>query len=220
MKWFKFYGQDWLTDGKIIRMTLEDRLCFITLLCLASANEDGTIRGYDEDSIIQLTHLWQDSAYEDSPGYKALGCLKRFSDNGMITIDNADDNNACVITIKNFIKRQETNLTGYERVKKYRQKKKTDTEPIKTNKVIIDNKMITLEQNRTDKNRIDNNKQLVSEITKWVQQLPGSIEKPEAWTKSLIAKYGESKVSAAFERMNQDNNPSPAKMALVLKEGK
>jgi len=120
MKWFKFYGQDWLTDVKIMRMGIEDRLCFLTLLCLAS-NDDrpGMIRGCDEETIIKLTHLYEDPMDDDNEVSRAGGCFKRFRDNKMITLDRYHN-----VIITNFTKRQEKNLSGYERVKKCREKKK------------------------------------------------------------------------------------------------
>ena len=61
----------------------------------------------------------------------------------MITLDNG------MITVKNWQKRQETNLTSYERLKKHREKKK---------KIVInDNAMITLDKNRIDKKRVYKN---------------------------------------------------------------
>lgn len=66
------------------------------------------------------------------------GVLQKLEKLEMIHNDNG------VITINNWQKRQETKLTSYERVKRYREKKRDD------------NAMITLEENRIDKKRIDN----------------------------------------------------------------
>ena len=70
------------------------------------------------------------------------GVLKKFQELEMIHIDNE------VITILNWEKRQESNLTGYERVKKYREKKRIDN--------ANDNAMITSDKSRVDKSRVDN----------------------------------------------------------------
>ncbi len=137
-KWFKFYGQDWLTDPKVIKLDPIHRLCFITLLCLAGASEEqGVIKDLDEDVLLTITHISFDPSEMENDWSRGIGVLKILTDNGMITHDNG------TITIPNFIKRQETNLTGYERVKRFRQKQKV----IKNN-VIIDN-------GRVDKNRIE-----------------------------------------------------------------
>jgi len=106
MKWFKFFGQDWLTDTKILSLSLEDKMCYLTILCLVSASENGYINS-SEEVIIHLSRL-------DS---KSVGVLTRLSDNKMITYDNDGS-----FTVKNFIKRQGESLTGYERVKKWRER--------------------------------------------------------------------------------------------------
>lgn len=120
MDWFKFYGKDWMSDIKIVKMSSEDKLCFITLLCLASASdEQGVIRDCDEDSLITMTRL-NDSPYEDmSEAKRAKGVLQRLVKNKMITHDNGD-----VVTVLNFVKRQGKSLTGYERVKRHRERLK------------------------------------------------------------------------------------------------
>jgi hypothetical protein len=188
MIWFKFYGQDWLTDIKVISMSMEDRLCFITLLCLASQNS-GTIKACSEDMIIKLTHIDNDVTSDDNPFERARGCLERFRALGMITYDNNDnvindnndnvinDNNDNVIndtatvthdnilklhnvTVVNFVKRQGTNLTNYEKVKKFRESQKIllhNMKP-KSKNVINDNKDDVINGNaRLDKIRLDKN---------------------------------------------------------------
>ena len=69
----------------------------------------------------------------------------------MITHETTDDNDDNkMITIVNFIKRQESNLSSYERVKKYREKSKNEAKNDNKRNVINDNA-------RIDKNRIDKN---------------------------------------------------------------
>lgn len=153
MKWFKFFGQDWMTDPNIIRLTPVERLCFLTLLCLASASEvAGTVSAIDDQTLLLLTHIPKTDDTDILP-------LKKLKDNGMITIDNG------IITIKNFTKRQSIQLTPYDRIKKYRMKQKND------------NEMITIEENRIDKNRLDNKKEQAHAFNKKVfeynQQLTG-----------------------------------------------
>ncbi len=65
---------------------------------------------------------------------RTVGVLEKLKKLGMIHIDNDK------ITVKNWEKRQETNLTSYERVKRFREKKRSD------------NAMITLEENRREEN--------------------------------------------------------------------
>ena len=102
-QWFKFYGQDWLTDIKIMQLGPEDRLCYITLLCLASASdEQGVIRGITEESLIKMTHLYNDPYSDDNEATRAKGCLDRFRAHNMITIDNIGSVSS--VSIVNFAK--------------------------------------------------------------------------------------------------------------------
>ena len=120
MRWFKFYGQDWLTDMKIRQMITEDKLCFVTLLCLASAaDEGGLIRNCSEEQLINLTGLYY-NPYDDENEYtRAQGCLKRYEALQTVTLhDNGD------VTVNAFSKRQEENLSNAERQKKYRERLK------------------------------------------------------------------------------------------------
>jgi len=171
MDWFKFYGKDWLTDLKVIQMSVEDRLCFITLLCLSSASDNGVVKKCDEHALIELTHLY-DNPYETNNEYsRACGVLKRLNDNEMITIDNNGD-----VTVKNFSKRQGRSLTGYERVKKYRERQKAFE-----NKVILnDNEMIT-DDNANDNVREDKRREekniYIGKITKKKEEEMYSYEK-------------------------------------------
>jgi hypothetical protein len=148
--WFKFYGQDWLTDIKIIQLRPEDRLCYITLLCLASvASERGIIKDYNEEIIIQLTQL-SDYVYDDDNEYtRAKGFTKRLIEKEMVALDEKTK----TLTINNFLRRQETSLTGYERVKRYRGKHK---EVINDNADDNDSDNDRVDKIRIDKNRKDN----------------------------------------------------------------
>ena len=175
MKWFKFYGQDWMTDLKVMRMSVEDRLCFITLLCLASAsNEKGVVKDCSEEALIQLTHLYEDPYNDDNEVARARGCLKRFVDNKMITDDNAGAFHIC-----NFAKRQGQNLTSYERVKRYRDKQSRAKNITKTtNKKVINdniddnaNDNARIEENRIEENNTLGQAQYVSEIIKAFEEV-------------------------------------------------
>lgn len=84
----------------------------------------------------------------DEDRHKTTGVLERFEALKMIKIEKD------YIKILNFKKRQETNLTGYERVKRYRESKKSDNKVITAN----DNAMITLEEKRIEERRIEENR--------------------------------------------------------------
>lgn len=132
MKWFKFYGQDYISDPKILSLTSSERSCWITLLSYGSVNDNGMITFLSEEQL--MIQAGVSPLHEEWD--KTKGVLKKLENLEMITDDNG------VITIKNWIKRQETSLTSYERVKRNRQKKRND------------NAMITLEENRIEENRI------------------------------------------------------------------
>jgi hypothetical protein len=113
--WFKFYGGEYLSDPKMLDLNACQRSCWITLLSYASQDE-GKVRHLSEpmllvqSGITPMTEEWQ----------KTLGILECFKNKGMITLDNG------LITLINWRKRQENSLTPYERVKRYREKKKID----------------------------------------------------------------------------------------------
>ena len=147
MKWFKFYGQDWLSDPKTLALSASERSCWITLLAYASINDDGIVKFLDEQQL--MTQAGVSNTHEEWD--YTIGVLEKFKNLKMITIDNE------IITILNWGKRQETSLTGYQRVKRYREKHKNDNDDNGK-----DNAKITLDKNRIDKNRIYNTSDLIS----------------------------------------------------------
>lgn len=119
MQWFKFYGAEYLIDPKMATLTPCERSCWLSLLCYAAAAEDG-------GRITHLTeeHLMAHSGIEitsDDWG-KTRGVLDRFEKLEMITLDNG------VITLSNWSKRQGNALSGYERLKRWREKQKGDND--------------------------------------------------------------------------------------------
>ena len=117
----------------MLALTSDERSCWLTLLCYSSVNDNGIIKNLSEQQL--MTQAGIDFTQEDWD--RTVGVLEKFKNLEMICNDNG------MITVINWQKRQETNLTSYERVKKYREKKHND------------NTMITLEENRRDKNRIE-----------------------------------------------------------------
>lgn len=147
MKWFKFYGQDWMTDMKVIGMSVEDRLCFITLLCLASsADEGGLVRNCSEDTLIALTHLYENPYDSDNEVSRARGCLERFEASQIVTRSRDGD-----VTVLNFMSRQAKNQSDAERARNYRKRRKE--------RVKEEEKTVTPSRDerhaRIDKKRID-----------------------------------------------------------------
>jgi hypothetical protein len=144
-KWFKFYGQEYLSDPKIERLTPTERSCWVTLLCMASLTE-GTIRFLTVESLLTRSGIHFDP-YHPEEWESCLGILRKFQDLEMITCKENGD-----IILLNWEKRQETNLTDAERAKSYRDRKKERhanvTEPVTT---------VTQDKSRVDKSRVDKN---------------------------------------------------------------
>jgi len=136
MKWFKFYGQDYLSDPKILALSACERSCWITLLSYGSINDNGMITFLDEEQLMAQSGI--SPMHDEWDNTK--GVLEKLKKLKMIEFDNE------MITILNWKKRQETSLTPYERVKRYREKKRNDNAD--------DNAKITTDKNRIDKNRI------------------------------------------------------------------
>lgn len=155
MRWFKFYGVEYLGDPKMLALTAAERSCWITLLSFASlsdeTSEQGVVKYVNEATLmLQAGINFQDKEWE-----KTIGVLDHFKKLGMVTIDNG------VITIEKWKKRQDSNLTGYERLKKHRKKQRDNSMITGDNatKNEADNAlitpMITVDKNRIDKNRIE-----------------------------------------------------------------
>lgn len=122
MKWFKFYGQDFITDPKIKKLTIEQQLAWIYLLSLAS-EKDGVIEHLDEQTLGRMMGL---SPTDDNWDFFE-GCFEKMEKLKMITIDNADEtNDNKMITLLRYKSRQTANLSSYERVKRHREKKKSE----------------------------------------------------------------------------------------------
>lgn len=151
MKWFKFYGQDYLSDPKMLSLSASERSCWITLLSYASVNDNGMITHLSEEQLMIQAGI--DPMSEEWG--KTKNVLQKMKTLSMITHDNE------MITIINWEKRQQKPLTPYERVKRHREKKRND------------NGMITHDNehdnDRLDKIRIEENtntKKVLSTIPK------------------------------------------------------
>jgi len=142
MRWFKFYGQDFLTDTKIMGMDPLLKLCYVTLLCLA--DEQGTVTDLEERILLRLSGTDDDQSNEPSDYDRTKGCLKHFESKGMISITEN------VITITNYHKRQNEFLSNAERQKRFRERHKNDS-----NEKPRYDRNARLDKNRLDKNRID-----------------------------------------------------------------
>lgn len=149
MNWFKFYGQEFLTDPKMMSLTAIEKSLWITLLCLASQN-DGVIDHIDQYKVMVLTGISPiDDEWENEPYF-----FETFEKLGMITIDNEK------VTLLNYNKRQKSNLDNSERQAKYRQKYKEDKENETNNNVTQ-----RYESNaREEKRRIDKKREIENSL--------------------------------------------------------
>lgn len=114
----------------MLSLSASERSCFLTLLCYSSVNDNGVITFLNETQLMVQSGL--DPTSEEW-GH-TIGILNKLEKLGIIEVDNG------TITVKNWQKRQETNLTSYERVKRHREKKRND------------NTKITLEEKRIEEN--------------------------------------------------------------------
>lgn len=150
-QWFKFYGGEYLSDPKIDRLTCAERSCWLTLLCLASmSNKDGLIEYVNAHNLLKKSGIEHDIYGEDKTYDNTIDVITTFQKMNMITV--LDEN---TIQLNNWDKRQSMSMTGYERVKKYRENKRKSSN---------DNEMITsdngndntrIEENRIEENRRD-----------------------------------------------------------------
>lgn len=152
LQWFKFYGAEYLSDPKISSMTPQERSCWLTLLCLASsATEVGKIEFLTIDGLLEKSGIKWDP-YNTDEWDNAQSVLTKLERMKMIKVGENG-----IVTILNWNKRQEHNLTVAERVAKHRQKLKTVT----TNVTNV----------TTDKNRIEYNKKNTDKTSKEVVKI-------------------------------------------------
>jgi len=117
MKWFKFYGQDFVADPKMGALTTAQRLIWVYLLSMASLSEkkDGVLPFITLDHLRQLAGIGAD----DENWKLTDGTFELFEE--MKLIEWTDEH---TLKITNYEKYQETQLTDAERAKKYRDNKK------------------------------------------------------------------------------------------------
>ncbi len=135
-KWFKFYGSDYLLDPKMMELSPIEKIMWVTLMCLASANgEDGWVRHINDVRLASFAGVPGDvekSLYQ--------GVLEHFKTLNMIEIKEASENIFDVFLI-HFEDRQNKNLSPYERLRKHRAKGKEEKEEkITPDKIRVDKK--------------------------------------------------------------------------------
>lgn len=141
MQWFKFYGQDFLTDPKMRGLSIYERACWVVLLCLANAEDkEGQVSFIDE-----VVVMHQAGVEFGTPQWDAtLGFLKKFQKLGMVTVNEE------IVTITNWEKRQQRAMTGAERVRKWRERR-ANVQSVTTSNA---NRNGRVDKSRVEKNRI------------------------------------------------------------------
>ena len=155
MKWFKFYGQDFLTDSKLSGLNPFQRLMWVVLLCMASQDEKktGILKFFDEKRLVELSGLNYNDM-ESMYGMKRNVTLETFCNMGLVTwLDTT------TLHVTNYNRKQTQNATSTERVAAWRASKKA---PIHNKTYVTDVTNVTLQSNgrgeerRGDKSRVDN----------------------------------------------------------------
>lgn len=112
--WFKFFGNDYLADEKMLGMDGNIRSCWLTLLCYASRN-DGIARYITEEQLMIQAGV----PVGGDEWNRTLGVLGRFKARNMVSITENG------IEIVNWEKRQAMYQTGAERMSHLRHKRDT-----------------------------------------------------------------------------------------------
>ncbi len=185
MKWFKFYGQDFLTDSKIGSLNPLQKLMWVVLLSVASQDEEktGIIKFLTESRLKELCGI-TDNPYNDD-WLRTNETLVTFCNMGLVTMPDKD-----TIIINNYNEHQTENQSSAERVRAYRDRQKAKIEA-KTNVTPVTNvtlqkvKTVTLDKNRIDKNNKEINKENKpsSKIT-YLIELP--LEDVDEFTKNFV----------------------------------
>lgn len=161
--WFKFYAADYLKEVKFKGVDANKRSCFLTLLCYA-ADEGGKVdtRYLTEDVLmIESGVPMGGDAWKSTEGF-----YQWLVERGMGTLTGH------IFELTTWDKRQESFLTGAERVKKHREaKNEGDVTPSVTD--------VTLEKSREDKKRTEKSTASMSFLSKI----------PETDLKELYEKY-------------------------------
>jgi hypothetical protein len=180
--WFKFYGGEYLGDPKMLSLSPAERSCLLTLFCYASQSENpGVVKYLTEQKLMLQSGL--DFTREEWD--MTIGVLKKFEDLEIVTVSNGE------ITVKNWEKRQETNLSNAERQARYRENHKDSNEKVtqESNK-----SNARVEENRVEKKRIEKN------IAATPLELFNQFKNNPLWEK-VINKYPDRDYDYQFQLM-------------------
>lgn len=125
LPWLKLYAQDWLIDSNISSLSSEDRVCYLTMMCMAHLSKKrGTIPDFSEEKIIRESKFRTREEADRAVGFsERMGKMLR--------------RHGTSVSLPNFKKRQETQLSAYERVKRHRENLKRDDNANDTQKITL-----------------------------------------------------------------------------------
>lgn len=152
MKWFKFYGQDYLTDSKLGSLNPFQRLMWVTLLCVASQDDEktGILKFVRESRIMALSGLYYEDM-ESMYGTREGDTFATFERIGLISFPDEE-----TLVIVNYSRKQTENMTVAERVAAHRDRKKALSKPYVTESnepMLQSNKSVTTEERRVEESR-------------------------------------------------------------------
>lgn len=172
MKWFKFYAYDFLSDLKMSQLSIAERLFWVTVLCLAHTEEkNGNIRYCTENLIKQKMGI-----QEEDPEWEELNnVFKLFEELEMIELTENG------IFVKNFQKRQEMSLLPAEKMRRYREKKRSNEgypEEVTSVTPVTPSTVTNVTSSRVDKSRVDNLNLIAPDSTESGAK-PSLVQQPE-----------------------------------------
>lgn len=132
MLWYRFYGGDWLSDPKVMLLSAGERMCFVTLMCIVSAN-DST----DGSTIISEKKLMLHSGVDpDSEEWDRIkGVLVKLEKLGFVTLSDTDVTDSDKqVTLANWVQRQWIVEDSRVRMRRHRAKKREENENSVTTK--------------------------------------------------------------------------------------
>lgn len=144
-QWFKFYGAEYLSDPKMDRLTVQERSCWLTLLCMASQS-DGIVKFLSPESILTKSGIKFDP-YDTTEWDNAMSVLSTFEKYKMIKVHTNGD-----VEVVNWEKRQESYQTDAERARKYREKQREFKIASQKRHGPSDERHARIEENRIEEN--------------------------------------------------------------------
>ncbi len=149
MRWFKFYGQDFLTDSRVGALHPLQKLMWVSLLCIASQDDarTGEIKFLTEDRLMDLCGITLEDLQVS--GVKQHVTLETFCNMGLVSMP---DENTLIVT--NFYKKQTEQSTSTERVRDWRARKQAVSQEKKD--VTHETNVMLQSNGRIEENRIDN----------------------------------------------------------------